>query len=1147
MSEDYMTRELNKFCLWIVLFFLVLSFAGDAFAQSIVTGDAVGTVADPSGAVISGATVTITNSDTGASQSVTTASNGFYRFSLLKPGKYSLVVRQSGFKSISQSILVSVGQITTSNVTLELGAASEVVEVTDAAPLIETENANLATTYSTSQLQQLPVPGGDITSYAYSAPGITLNSAAGYGNFSSYGLPSTSNLFTTNGNDNMDPYLNLNNSGASNLSLGANELDQISVVQNGYTAQYGRQAGAQVNAATKSGTNSLHGNASYWWNGSKLNANDWFSNNSGAPKPFANSNQWAASIGGPIIKNKLFFFADQEGLRFVLPGVSGFNYLPTSQFANYVLANVDTTTPGSLAYYQNMFTLYAGAPGASRATPVTSADDSSGALGCGDWGVPATTTTPAGAGVAHGFGAGGTPCAMKFTSNQNNLNTEWLLATRIDYNISSKDQIFGRFKTDHGIQATGTDPINPIFNANSLQPAYEGQITETHTFAGNAINQLIVSGSWYQALFTANNLAGALKTFPTTMQFFDGLFTNLGGGGNQGGGDNNYPQGRIVTQYQITDDFSKIKGAHDLKFGVNFRRNLVSDYTTGVNTSGTLTISSMTEFANGTSTGTSDYSQRFTNIDQVRIKLYSLGVYAQDQWKASSKLALTGALRLDRTANPSCGQHCFSRFTSSFASLSHDVNQPYNAVIKPGQTSALPDIQPFVFSPRLGLAYNIHDNTVLRGGVGLFTDLYPATIVDRFITNAPNVATFDAFSGAIAPSVPGSLAQVDAQSNAAFQAGFVNGATFAQLQAAVPAGFTPPTFNDIGRKLLNPKFLEWNFEVEHQIGNKSSFSVNYVGNHGYDVMTDDPYPNAYCSAKGVARGCSSATPFGGIFTPTQLDQRFAQVRTLTNAGWSNYNGLTASYKFRTPKSFQAQFNYTWSHALDTCSNNCLLPFSFNTVTSIRYSASPTLPGTSYGNADYDVKHNFTANYVYNTPSSFSNAFMRRGLGGWTVAGTIFYHSGYPWSPVSSTVRGSLANVTGLRTANTLADFAVNPSTLSCSNPSSPCATVADFVPAGSQLDFGNYARNTLRGPGFFDTDMNVTKSINVTERLKFAVGANFFNLFNHPNFDLPSNSVSAGNFGTIIATVSPATNPYGAFLSVPLTGRIVQLNARVTF
>ncbi len=245
-----------------------------------------------------------------------------------------------------------------------------------AAPLLQIENGDTQTSYSQTQLANLPAPGGDITSFAYTAPGVMVSNGAGYGNFSSFGLPSTSNLFTTNGNDNMDPFLNLNNSGASNLTLGANELQEISVVSNGYTAQYGRQAGAQVNAATKSGSNSFHGNAFYAYTGTALNANDWFGNATTDPdtgawhqrRPHAVNNNYYASVGGPIVKNKLFFFADYEGLRMVLPGVSGTNTIPTSAFASYVEGNVPAAAQ---PFYQNIFGLYAGAPGSSNATPVT--------------------------------------------------------------------------------------------------------------------------------------------------------------------------------------------------------------------------------------------------------------------------------------------------------------------------------------------------------------------------------------------------------------------------------------------------------------------------------------------------------------------------------------------------------------------------------------------------------------------------------------------------------------------------------------------------------------------------------------------------------------------------------------------------------
>src|SRR5205807_225171 len=224
----------------------------------------------------------------------------------------------------------------------------------------------LTTSFSQQQLELLPTPGGDISTLPFTAPGVVMSTGGGYGGFSSFGLPGTANLFTTNGNDNMDPYLNLNNSGASNLTLGGSEVQEAAVVQNGYTAQYGRQAGAQVNYITKSGSNSFHGSAQYLWNGAVMNANDWFNNNSNTPKGRANSNQWLGSIGGPIKKDKLFFFYSNEGLHYLLPS-SGTVAIPSAKFQAYTLANIPAA---AVPFYTKMFGFYNNAPGLSRAVAV---------------------------------------------------------------------------------------------------------------------------------------------------------------------------------------------------------------------------------------------------------------------------------------------------------------------------------------------------------------------------------------------------------------------------------------------------------------------------------------------------------------------------------------------------------------------------------------------------------------------------------------------------------------------------------------------------------------------------------------------------------------------------------------------------------
>ncbi len=306
----------------LALLVIAAVMAPSLMAQSLISGDLAGTVTDPSGAVVPNASVALKSNATGANRTTTTNANGSYRFSLLSPGSYTVSVTAAGFSKADATVSVNVGQATLGDLKLAVGSGSQTVEVTSAAPLVQADNADLSTNFNQTMIANQPNGGNDLTYVAQTAPGVMMNTGGGYGNFSSYGLPATSNLFTVNGENDMDPYLNLANSGATNLTLGKNDVQEATVVNNAYSGQYGQQAGAQINFVTKSGSNQYHGNAEYWWTGGVMDANDWFNNLNGTPRPFANNNEWAASIGGPIKKDKLFFFVDNEGIRYIVPATT---------------------------------------------------------------------------------------------------------------------------------------------------------------------------------------------------------------------------------------------------------------------------------------------------------------------------------------------------------------------------------------------------------------------------------------------------------------------------------------------------------------------------------------------------------------------------------------------------------------------------------------------------------------------------------------------------------------------------------------------------------------------------------------------------------------------------------------------------------
>src|ERR1700756_204040 len=1089
----------------ILLAIGLLAIGAGTNAQSIVTGAINGTVTDASGAIVEGANVTVVSEATQESRTTVTGPGGTFQFSLLKPGRYSITVEKPGFHKLTQKSDVLLGQTTTLNIKLEVGETSQSVEISENAPLLQTEDGNITSNVDLRTLQNIPNPGGDLSYIAQISPGVTMNTSngGGYGNFTAFGLPATANLFTINGNDYNDPFLNLNNSGASNLLLGSNEVQEVAVVSNGYTGQYGRQAGAQVDYTTKSGGNAFHGDAVYYWNGSALNANDTFLNAGGQPRPFENNNQWAASLGGPIKKDKAFFFINTEGLRYTF-GSSSQVFVPTQNLQNFILnTSLPANNPAAIPFYQQIFNLYNHAPGVANAQPV--AGDSCGSLDT----------------VFSG------PCLASYRVSVPNGNREWLLSGRVDYNFSDKDKIFGRVKFDRGNQPTYTDPINPAFNIQSNQPQNEGQLNYTHVFSPQVVNNFVGSVIHYSALFQSPNLSSALSTFPFILSTNDTSLTPLGSGSGSDPLFALFPQGRNVTQWQLVDDLSIERGKHTFKMGVNFRRDDVSDFTASEGSFPAFQ-SSMLDLANGSA---DVIQQNFAIHNSQPLAFYSVGFYFQDEFKVNSKLKLTLALRADRNSGGACQSDCVSRGTVPFDQLSHDPTIPFNQMVTSGISQILPDVERVVFQPRVGFAWSpVGEKTVIRGGVGLFSDLYPGQILDQFTTNFPQVTAFSlAGLGSIdASSNPNSAAALVAQCNTAFQNNFNSGGTAAGFLAAAPAGCATPNLNDVVAQLKNPKYLEWNLMVQHELGKRTVVSVNYVGNHGYDELLENPYLNSF--------------GFGGL-PSSAPDSRVQNVLQLTNNGRSNYNGVTVAVKEQLTHGFSGQFSYTFSHTLDNVSNGGIDPYSIND--SLLNQISPfSATSLNYSNSDYDVRHSLNASYVWDLPVKFQNRALDTIAGGWTVSGTFFYRTGLPFSVVDGTTMGALqAGGTNLQNVTVLGQpISTVPLTCGGASVNTPCFSESQFASGSAVTTFGTIPRNSFRGPGYFNTDLGLKKTFHFHERLAFTVGANAYNVLNHVNYANPiSNLASSSNFGTIVSAVQPPTSTYRAFAAAATDVRILHV------
>jgi hypothetical protein len=1103
------------------------------WAQTQTTGDITGLVSDPSGAVVPNAQVALRDNTRGSTRTTHTSAAGVYRFNLLMPGNYTITVSASGFAGVEQTTDLGVGQLLTANFKLQLSTGrQEIVVTTEAATPLQTDNPNVSDTLNQTQITELPNPGNDMSYIAQTAAGSTMNTTSGYGNFSSYGLPGTSNLFTLDGMDDNDPFLNLNNSGATNLMLGQNEIEETSVVSNSYVAEYGGLAGANVNYVTKGGTNQFHGNLNYQWNGRVMNANDWFNNQTNTPKPFTNANQYGGSIGGPIVKDKAFFYFDVEGLYVLLPTSEPTN-IPTKNFESEVISNLNADgLTNSIPFYKNMFTLFNNAPGASRATNTLPAGLMTDGVtvtpnGCSDY-MPTTFEGP---------------CAVTFRATPLNGTHEKIYAGRLDYNFSNKDRLWARYQQDHGLQASYTDPINPVFNAQSVQPEFQGQLSETHTFGPTAVNQLIIFGQWYSAVFNNKNLAATLATFPTTLLLGDGSlggYSSEMGGYSLGGADILWPEGRNVAQYGFSDDFSKTKGAHSLKFGVKFRRNDVSDYDYGVLSSGLAIPFSLDDFAQGGNdyfgVGEGDeMEQFFPSAPAQPIATYGLQVYAQDSWKLKSNLTLDIGLRVEHNSNPVCQTNCFENFTTDWDAVNHSASEPYNQSISANRHQALLSYQMLAWEPRIGFAWQplgVSHNTVIRGGVGIFADVFPAQIVDNLSENPPGGATYTVFLDNLAPQETTNLFSDAAGANKTFLSGYKLGQTVTQMEEANP-NFSPPNMVATDKETHVPTYEKWSLAVEQGWGQHSTLSVSYVGNHGYHETVPIGSVNAY---EPDFKGLPSTAP----------DPRFLAVNWVTSAGTSSYNGITATFKGHVG-GLQVGLNYSYSHTLDTVSNGGLAPYNYSTNTSPLQPMNPYNFQLNHADADYDIRQYLSANYVWMLPFNKLTGGRAKYLAdGWQISGTIFTRTGLPYTPYDG-LADEILDETGYGSED-YANYLGGPHP-SCSGPEKPCLTTSEFSPSPYMKGFGNVLRNSFRGPAYFNWDTSLLKYTNIPhwESAKLAVGLQAYNVLNHPNFDNPVANLYSGSFGQVIKTLGPPTSVLGSFLGGDDTVRMVQVTARLVF
>lgn len=1010
-----------------------------------------GTVKDASDAVLAGVTIKVRNVETNvALETVSEANGGFSVLSLI-PGQYELEATLSGFQTSKRRINLQVGQRVRVDLTLGLAGVEQAVTVEGTAPMLSTEAAEVGTVISRSEVQKLPLSlrnWDDLVGLAAGVQGDRYTEQAGStaagrtGGVTVHGARSLQNNFLLDGLDNNSISTNVQELTTQVARPSVDAIAEFKVVTSPYSAEYGRAPGAAISVTTKSGTNAFRGTAYEYNRNDRFNSIDFFTNRQGAPKPDYSMNSFGGNLGGPIVRNRAFFFGDYEGTH-LKQGVTRQTVVPTElERQGIFFSSIKDPTTG-LPFQNNR--------------------------------IPADRIDPVAAKIMALFPSPNASGANNYFRTAEATDDADRYLTRFDLQLSSNDNVFARYSYSNrdrfipgnfGGQADGTSTSawgRQNMKAHGLAVGWNRTITST------LLNEFRVGYSRadshaVQDPFGQNSPADfGIKGVPDDPRINGGLpGINFSAGGYRLGSPDFLPKYQITNQVQIVDTVSWLRGDHQVKLGADLMMPMSNDFLDVPALRGSLTF-------RNTFTGNvlADFllgyvsDAQLSNVAEVRQRLSAYSFFLQDDWKATPKVTVNMGLRYDFMSPAFEADNRMANFDPSTGGLVYasDGSLQDRALVEPDRNN---------FSPRIGVVYSVSQSLIVRTGYGLFYDLFDRIgSEDQLGLNPPNLI------------------------NNSLQAS--GGKPLFFLEDGFPADFLDPARLDLRRvrvRAVDPTakrsyLQQWSVGAQKTFGNAYLVSADYVGTKGQNLATlrnlNQPDP------------VTKALPYPTV----------GPVEYRDDDGRSNYQGLELAFERRFSSGIGFRAAYTLSESKDNTGEHLFSGGSPSFLQDARNRES------WYGPADWDTRHRFAVNWIYELPFGQGRRWVTEGvaahiLGNFTFSGIITSRSGRPF-----TVTQSSNNVGQLMTGlpNGAGDGKGQENVDSWFD-----VTAFQAVPSGT---FGNSRRNILRGPGLTNVDLALHRGFPIGGSRSFQFRWEIFNALNTTQLGLPEANLSNRAVGTI--------------------------------